>query len=108
MTIYDEYKKIYQTIQQLGYLLIKKLNKCEVEKSDNLSFDQLITAIEEVKTKPYINNNNIKPTNKPELIIDKSLADFNKSLAKRIGHIDDESVIHKINDALGVSFGLEN
>lgn len=86
MTIYDEYGKIYQIIQKLGYLLIKKLNKCEVEKSNNLSFDQLITAIEEIKTKPYINNNNIKPTNKPELITDKSLADFNKSLAKRIAY----------------------
>ena len=29
-------------------------------------------------------------------------------LKERIGHIDDENVIHKINDALGVSFGLEN
>ena len=29
------------------------------------------------------------------------------SLKEKIGHIEDEKIINKINNALGVSFGLE-
>ena len=43
------------------------------------------------------------------VVLAEQIRTIDKSrLKERIGHIDDESVIHKINDALGVSFGLEN
>ena len=29
-------------------------------------------------------------------------------LKEKIGHIENEEIIHKINDALGISFGLED
>ena len=43
------------------------------------------------------------------VVLTEQIRTIDKSrLKERRGHIDDENVIHKLNDALGVSFGLEN
>ena len=42
------------------------------------------------------------------IVLTEQIRTIDKSrLREKIGHIDDTSVIHKINNALGVSFGLE-
>lgn len=42
------------------------------------------------------------------IVLTEQIRTIDKSrLREKIGHIDDISVIHKINNALGVSFGLE-
>ena len=42
------------------------------------------------------------------VILAEQIRTIDKSrLKEKIGHIEDESVMNKINDALGVSFGLE-
>ena len=42
------------------------------------------------------------------VVLAEQIRTIDKSrLKERIGHIDDENVINKINNALGVSFGLE-
>lgn len=42
------------------------------------------------------------------VILAEQIRTIDKSrLREKIGHIDDESVMNKINNALGVSFGLE-
>ena len=41
------------------------------------------------------------------VVLAEQIRTIDKSrLKERIGHIDDESIIHKVNDALGISFGL--
>lgn len=41
------------------------------------------------------------------IILTEQIRTIDKSrLKEKIGHIDDEKVIHRINNALGVSFGL--
>ena len=43
------------------------------------------------------------------VVLAEQIRTIDKSrLKEKIGHIDDEVVISKINNALGVSFGLEN
>ena len=45
---------------------------------------------------------------KNSVILTEQIRTIDKSrLREKIGHIDDESVMNKINNALGVSFGLE-
>ena len=42
------------------------------------------------------------------IVLAEQIRTIDKSrLKERIGHIDDEKIINKINNALGVSFGLE-
>ena len=42
------------------------------------------------------------------VVLTEQIRTIDKSrLKERIGHIDDESIIDKVNSALGVSFGLE-
>ena len=42
------------------------------------------------------------------VVLTEQIRTIDKSrLKERIGHIDDESIIDKVNNALGVSFGLE-
>lgn len=42
------------------------------------------------------------------VVLAEQIRTIDKSrLKEKIGHIDDETVIHKINNAIGVSFGLE-
>ena len=41
------------------------------------------------------------------IVLTEQIRTIDKSrLKEKIGHIDDENVMHKINNALGVSFGL--
>ena len=54
---------------------------------------------EEMKTLPVKKNNSV--------ILAEQIRTIDKSrLKEKIGHIDDELVMNKINNALGVSFGL--
>ena len=54
-------------------------------------------------------NSSLSGLKNNSVVLAEQIRTIDKSrLKERIGHIDDESVIHKINDALGVSFGLEN
>ena len=42
------------------------------------------------------------------IVLAEQIRTIDKSrLKERIGHIDDEEIINKVNNALGVSFGLE-
>ena len=46
--------------------------------------------------------------NKDSVILLEQIRTIDKSrLKEKIGHIEDEKIINKINNALGVSFGLE-
>ena len=50
-------------------------------------------------------NNGLKSDS---IVLAEQIRTIDKSrLKEKIGHIDDENVIHKINNALGISFGLE-
>ena len=43
------------------------------------------------------------------IVLTEQIRTIDKSKKKKkIGHIENEEIIHKINDALGVSFGLED
>ena len=43
------------------------------------------------------------------IVLTEQIRTIDKSrLKEKIGHIENEEIIHKINDALGVSFGLED
>ena len=43
------------------------------------------------------------------IVLTEQIRTIDKSrLKKKIGHIENEEIIHKINDALGISFGLED
>lgn len=43
------------------------------------------------------------------VVLAEQIRTIDKSrLKEKIGHIDDDSIINKVNSALGVSFGLEN
>lgn len=43
------------------------------------------------------------------IVLAEQIRTIDKSrLKEKIGHVEDESVMNKINNALGVSFGLEN
>ena len=54
-------------------------------------------------------NSSLSGLKNNSVVLAEQIRTIDKSrLKERIGHIDDENVIHKINDAVGVSFGLEN
>ena len=43
------------------------------------------------------------------IVLTEQIRTIDKSrLKEKIGHIENEEIIHKINDALGISFGLED
>ena len=43
------------------------------------------------------------------VVLTEQIRTIDKSrLKEKIGHIENEEIIHKINDALGISFGLED
>ena len=43
------------------------------------------------------------------IVLTEQIRTIDKSrLKEKIGHIDDEKIMNKVNNALGVSFGLEN
>lgn len=53
-------------------------------------------------------NENTKGLKSNSVILTEQIRTIDKSrLKEKIGHIDDENVISKINNALGVSFGLD-
>ena len=87
--------EIYNVLQYVEYLKdnIKRLKKAEkyFEKSQSAKNDDKKQYFIEY-TKLYLDKDET---------IDKS------RLKEKIGHIDDENVINKINNALGVSFGLD-
>lgn len=77
------YQSIEQTINRLTNYLINQLEKKEVTKAANLPFKELIDAVGEINSIEKDNDNNIKPDEEPELILD-NITLFNESLYKRV------------------------
>lgn len=77
------YQSIEQTINRLTNYLINQLEKKEVTKAANLPFKELIDAVGEINSIEKNNDNNIKPDEEPELILD-NITLFNESLYKRV------------------------
>lgn len=96
MTLYDDYKTIYENFQLLGYFLIQKLRICEINETSNKSFDQLIERVADIRAVPHINRYNAPPGEKPDLIIDQTLSDFNISLAKRVRYYENFLAYHLV------------
>lgn len=88
MTLYDDYKNVYETIQLLSKFLIKQLSKCEIEETPDKSFDYLIERVADINAIIHTNSNNTPPDTKPEIITNKTLTDFNISLAQRIRYYE--------------------
>ena len=88
MTLYSEYKAVYENFQLLGYFLIQKLRRCEIEESSNKSFDQLIERVADIHAVHHQNRYNTPPGDKPALVINQSISDFNISLAKRVRYYE--------------------
>lgn len=89
MTLYDEYKAVYENFQLLGNFLIKQLSKCEINETNDKSFDYLIEKVGDIRATPHINKYNAPPESKPDIVIDGSLSDFNISLAKRVRYYEE-------------------
>lgn len=77
------YQSIEQTINRLTNYLVNQLEKKEVTKAVDLPFKELIDAVEEINAIEKNNDNNIKPTEEPELVLD-NITLFNESLYKRV------------------------
>lgn len=77
------YQSIEQTINRLTNYLINQLEKKEVTKAADLPLKELIDAVEEINAIEKDNDNNVKPTEEPELVLD-NITLFNESLYKRV------------------------
>ena len=98
MTLYSEYKAVYENFQLLGYFLIQKLRRCEIEESSNKSFDQLIERVADIHAVHHQNRYNTPPGDKPALVINQSISDFNISLAKRVRYYENYLAYYLISD----------
>ena len=69
-----------------------------------------ITSKEKVKMPTHLEIDGTKyGLEKDSVILAEQIRTLDKSrLKEKIGHIDDDNIINKINNALGVSFGLSD